>query len=355
MDENKKKILISTYTYLPDIGGVAKNKSTLVDAFLQRGYEVKVVTSTSDRLVINDDRYEIIRCPNIFSLVKLFFWADVIIFSNLSVKLGWPVIFRKLYSAKFGLCHHSSSAFRYKHNGLLKKLIASQIIKQSIHFVNSQYTIKDGGNFFSSLQVEVTYPIANRKEVPAQEKNEFENKKNAIFVGLLSPEKGPAFLIDNFLIIKQSLGIDKLYIAGDGELLDVLKKRASTDVVFLGSLSLDDVYRAMDESEYVFVPSIWNEPFGNVAVEGLTSGAIVISSNNGGLPEACGNIANLFDFDVNGSFEIALINAKKMRTQLLESKIERNIYFELIKRHLEKFQAISITDVILNSFNKSTK
>ncbi|MBB1304758.1 glycosyltransferase family 4 protein [Pseudoalteromonas sp. SR43-5] len=346
---SNKKILISTYTYLPDIGGVAKNKSTLVDAFLQRGYEVIVVTSTRGDLSVIDDRYEIIRCPNIFKLIKLFFWADAVIFSNLSVKLGWPVIFNKLYKAKLGLCHHSSSAFENKKNGFLKRFIGNKIIKESVHFVNSKYTIQDGGDFFKTLRAEVTYPIASRKEIPIEVVSNFKNKKNAIFVGRLSKEKGPEFLVDNIDLIKKKLQIDKLYIVGDGELIDVLKSKASSDVIFLGAVALSTVYNAMDESEYVFVPSIWNEPFGNVAVEGLTSGAIVISSNNGGLPEACGDNAKLFDFKVDGSFENALVCAKKMRDELLESDISREDYFKAIAKHLKQFQASEVTGVMINS------
>jgi glycosyltransferase involved in cell wall biosynthesis len=36
-------------------------------------------------------------------------------------------------------------------------------------------------------------------------------------------------------------------------------------------------------------PSLWEEPFGLVAIEAMTSGAIVIGSNRGAIPEVIGD------------------------------------------------------------------
>lgn len=42
------------------------------------------------------------------------------------------------------------------------------------------------------------------------------------------------------------------------------------------------------------IPSVWEEPFGIVALEGSACGCRVICSDNGGLPEAAGPGAFLF-------------------------------------------------------------
>jgi glycosyltransferase involved in cell wall biosynthesis len=54
-----------------------------------------------------------------------------------------------------------------------------------------------------------------------------------------------------------------------------------------------DVPRLFREVDVVLVPSLWKEPFGRVAVEGLAAGAIVLVSNIGGLPETVGYEAQL--------------------------------------------------------------
>jgi len=348
-----KNIVISTYTYLPDIGGVAKNKLTLINALLDRGYTVKVVTNTSACLDQPDSRYEIIRTPSPFELFKLYRWADIILFSNLSIKLCWPFLFSSFSNAKLGLHHHSSSAFnRVKTKNVIKTWIEDRVINNSVHYVNSEYTIKNGGDFFTGLPVEVTYPISSHSEITQSTKDIFCNKKDAIFVGRIAVEKGPGFLVEHFAEIKSHLGINKLYLAGDGEMLDSLVKIAPEGVIFLGAIPLDDVYKKMEECEYVFVPSIWNEPFGNVAVEGVSAGAIVISSNNGGLPEACGDVGLLFDFSEQDGFNHALIEAKALRVKLLQSEPKREEYFENVNKHLSKFKADNIIDIIQNSLNK---
>ena len=348
-----KNIVISTYTYLPDIGGVAKNKLTLINALLSKGYTVKVVTSTSACLVEPDSRYEIIRIPTPFELFKLYRWADIILFSNLSIKLCWPFLFSSFPKAKLGLHHHSSSAFnRVKTKNVIKTWIEDRVINNSVHYVNSKYTIKNGGEFFTGLPVEVTYPISSHSKIKQSTKDIFCHKKDAIFVGRIAIEKGPGYLVEHFSDIKKHLGINKLYLAGDGEMHKSLVEIAPEGVIFLGAISLDAVYQKMEECEYVFVPSIWNEPFGNVAVEGVSAGAVVISSNNGGLPEACGDVGLLFDFSDNDSFDNTLIEAKALRMKLIESESEREEYFDKVNQHLSQFKADSIVDIIQNSLDK---
>ncbi len=58
-----------------------------------------------------------------------------------------------------------------------------------------------------------------------------------------------------------------------------------------------DVLAAMARSEIVVVPSRWPEPFGLVALEALASGAALICSARGGLPEVAGDAALYADPD----------------------------------------------------------
>lgn len=52
----------------------------------------------------------------------------------------------------------------------------------------------------------------------------------------------------------------------------------------VGWTDIDEEFR--HKADIVLVPSLWEEPFGRVAIEALASGAIVLASNIGGLPEA---------------------------------------------------------------------
>jgi glycosyltransferase involved in cell wall biosynthesis len=79
----------------------------------------------------------------------------------------------------------------------------------------------------------------------------------------------------------------RFVVAGDAGPVDEdrLRKIMADDsrVTYLGRVAKEEFYRRVDT---VVVPSQWDEPFGRVAAEAVGSGAAVLVSNVGGLPEA---------------------------------------------------------------------
>jgi glycosyltransferase involved in cell wall biosynthesis len=102
------------------------------------------------------------------------------------------------------------------------------------------------------------------------------------YMGTLSEPKGLRWLIEQF----QQLPIEAtLQIAGRGQLDDETRFKAlahSPRISFVGYQSPEDFYKEIDVA---IVPSIWNEPFGMVAVEACAWSRPVIASRMGGLPE----------------------------------------------------------------------
>ena len=72
---------------------------------------------------------------------------------------------------------------------------------------------------------------------------------------------------------------------------------ANANVAMLGYRDHPQVLAAMARSSIVVVPSRWPEPFGLVALEALASGAALICSPRGGLPEVAGDAAIYADPD----------------------------------------------------------
>ncbi|RMR60440.1 Glycosyl transferase, group 1 protein [Pseudomonas syringae pv. actinidiae] len=102
------------------------------------------------------------------------------------------------------------------------------------------------------------------------------------YLGTLSTNKGLGWLIDQFqhLPFKATL-----QIAGRGQAADEKHFRAmatSPDISFVGVQRPEDFYRQIDVA---IVPSLWNEPFGMVAVEACAHALPVIASRMGGLTE----------------------------------------------------------------------
>ncbi|KAA2261219.1 glycosyltransferase family 4 protein, partial [Staphylococcus sp. 7716] len=88
--------------------------------------------------------------------------------------------------------------------------------------------------------------------------------------------------------------VSQLTIVGDGSLRQEVDRRIEngelSDVACLGPLSFADTAAEMGRAAYVLVPSLWEEPFGAVALEGVASGAITLLTDRGGLPETTGDL-----------------------------------------------------------------
>ena len=137
-------------------------------------------------------------------------------------------------------------------------------------------------NYFSNA---TKYVIHNTRSIPlppAKKKRERGDVLKIGYLGTLSKIKGIEWLIDQF----QSLDINAtLVIAGKGK-KDYEQKLKSLahhkNITFLGYVKSSDFYPLID---VLVVPSLWEEPLGMVAIEGLANNLPVIANNSGGLKE----------------------------------------------------------------------
>ncbi|RYY07395.1 MAG: glycosyltransferase, partial [Sphingobacteriaceae bacterium] len=65
-------------------------------------------------------------------------------------------------------------------------------------------------------------------------------------------------------------------------------------VLLAGPLSGEDLAICLNRHRFLLVPSLWEEPFGNVVLEAMACGCLPIVSNGGGLPDAVGNAGLIF-------------------------------------------------------------
>ncbi|MCQ3000997.1 glycosyltransferase family 4 protein [Pseudomonas syringae] len=140
--------------------------------------------------------------------------------------------------------------------------------------------------YFKGARGYIVHNASPRPAIPIKVKSLGPPAKNAPlrfgYMGTLSEPKGLRWLIEQF----QQLPIDAtLQIAGRGQLDDEERFKAlalSPKISFVGYQSPEDFYKQIDVA---IVPSIWNEPFGMVAVEACSWSVPVIASRMGGLPE----------------------------------------------------------------------
>jgi len=130
------------------------------------------------------------------------------------------------------------------------------------------------------------YVIHNARDIPAVGGPRMRRPGQPLaigYIGTLSAVKGVEWLITQF----RASGIEgSLRIAGRGRAEDEQYfrglARGDSRILFVGYVNPPDFYRDID---VLVVPSLWEEPLGMVAVEGLANNLPVIASNRGGLRE----------------------------------------------------------------------
>lgn len=80
---------------------------------------------------------------------------------------------------------------------------------------------------------------------------------------------------------------------------DLVRSNGPKNLNYIGWCDVINYFN--NSTDIVVVPSQWDEPFGRVAIEGLSCGNITIVSDKGGLPETVSNIEKLIvaDNDIN--------------------------------------------------------
>jgi glycosyltransferase involved in cell wall biosynthesis len=107
------------------------------------------------------------------------------------------------------------------------------------------------------------------------------------FVGRLSPEKGPLYLLRSFPEVLRSLTETKLLIVGDGILKEKLLKTAADlgcekNVLFTGYR--DDVEEILADVDVLINPSLW-DLLPMIILQAMMMEVPVVASRVGGIPE----------------------------------------------------------------------
>lgn len=144
----------------------------------------------------------------------------------------------------------------------------------------------------NGVDTETFKPIVNFRDIRKQ----FAMSKDDVvigFVGRLVINKGLNYLIEAVSLLKVSYNI-KLLIAGDGSLMEELKKMArdkglEESVIFTGlRRDITDILSSID----IFVLSSIKEGFPNSLLEAMAMGKPVVATAVGGIPEVINHGTN---------------------------------------------------------------
>ena len=124
-----------------------------------------------------------------------------------------------------------------------------------------------------------------------------------VFLGRLVSDKGADQAIKVISILQSERLLNnssvQLTIIGEGpekkNLIKMADKLKLNDIInFTGPMRGEQLVDCLNMHKYIMVPSAWEEPYGNVVLEGMACGCMPIASDGGGLPEAVNNIGCLF-------------------------------------------------------------
>lgn len=271
-------ILFCSVPFRPSVGGIETVSALLAERFQRQGHRVILVTQTP-AAEVDADAYEVVRRPSIRKLWQLIGWADVVFHNNISLRFAWPQL---LLRRPWVVAHHTWIPTRGM-AGRIKRLV----IRRASNIAVSSAVAK-------SLPVPcviVPNPYADDVFVRAA----FERRsRELVFVGRLVSDKGVEVLIAALGQLAQRHRRVGLTVIGDGPELPALQRQAmdlgvGEQVDFCGRRVGSALASLLNEHQVLVVPSIWEKPFGVVALEAMGCGCIPLVSRSGGLPDAIGS------------------------------------------------------------------
>ena len=148
-----------------------------------------------------------------------------------------------------------------------------------------------------------------KKDISLIEKEKLKEKLNIsendfvyIYVGRIMPEKGVKELILAYKKVKEIHDNVKLLIVGGTveinknknkyvKELYKISKEDERSIIFTGKVEHSDLIEYYSIANAQIVPSIWNEAFGLIILEGMSMGIPLIVTKSGGIPEILGKNA----------------------------------------------------------------
>jgi glycosyltransferase involved in cell wall biosynthesis len=273
-------ILFCSVPFRPSIGGLESVSAILAERFHARGHRVVLVTQTPGD-GDDEESYTIVRRPGPRELFGWVRWADVVFHNNVSLRLAWPQL---LLRRPWVIAHHvwTPRSGRGTWVGRLKRwsfrfagnIAVSRAIADSI---GTPATII--GNPYAEDRFKAMPGIARDRDV--------------VFLGRLVSDKGLPVLLEALAVLAARGVRARLTVVGGGPEEAALRAQTQSlglaeRVWFAGPMKGEQLAGTLNAHRALVVPSVWEEPFGVVALEGLACGCVPIVTRSGGLPDAVG-------------------------------------------------------------------
>lgn len=331
------KILLSSHAFSPQIGGIETVSELLAEGMVQAGHEVTLVTHSLGA-GSRPFPFPVHRRPSPTELFGLVRWADLVFHSNISLRTAWPLL---LVRRPWVITHHGELLPTAR--GRCKRRLASRAYNVCVSRAIADRLGQPAVVQPNPYDARVFRPIPN-----------LERHRTLVFVGRLVTVKGVATLLNALTILRTATGLTPdLTLVGDGPERSNLERLATasgleTQVAFVGPRRGEALATLLNQSRILVVPSLSDEPFGVVALEGIACGCAVIGSHGGGLKDAIGPCGLTFP---NGD---ARQLAERLETLLGDPEIPARLH-RAADRHLCKHRPERVTAAYLEILSRARR
>lgn len=284
------RILFLSHNFYPVIGGIEVNSDILAQAFTEVGHEVHLLTWSKDPSS-KSFPYLVIRHPTKRKLFIEHVWADLIFENNPSLRLAWP----NLFFRKPSVIVLNTWISRVNGKIGLQDRIKLWWLKKASKVIAVSDAIRKRC-WPAAIVIANPYRVKQFRIIPGIPKT-----IDFVFLGRLVSDKGADHAVRALhLLLTLSPNLKYLTqkpiltIIGNGperrNLLQLITElKLEKYVILTGPLSGEDLAICLNKHRFLLVPSLWEEPFGNVVLEAMACGCLPIVSDGGGLPNAIGN------------------------------------------------------------------
>ena len=317
-----KSYYIFSALYFPSTYGVERYTYNIAKKLIERGNKVTVITSNvfnlQDYQISEDISIYRLPCFNLlkgrFPVLKLNKKCLTIIKELKKNKADFVIVNTRFYPhSLFGvrfakkmksrciLIEHGTS-----HVSINNKLM-DNIGKVYEHFITflikrnckefygvseacnnwlEHFNIKAKATIYNSIDIENINNIINdSKSNIRKDYNLTENDIIITFTGRLVKEKGILNLINAVAEINKKYSNVYLFIAGEGNLIDEIKKVKTKNIFVLGKISFEKVIELLAQTDIFCLPTEYGEGFPTSVLEAAACKSFIITTDKGGSKE----------------------------------------------------------------------
>lgn len=359
MKNKKKKILIFTSFFLPHLGGVERYNDKLAHELKKNGYDVIIVTSNHNNLPSYEEvDFKIYRLP----IGKLFKERYPLIKKNKEFReimdkikdekpdyalINSRFYFLSLIAAKFTnqnkiktyIIDHGSSHMSVGNKvldfmgGIYEHIITKEVKKYVKNYCGVSGRVNEWLKHFDIEAKNIFYNSIDYNSYEEYKDNiyssELKDKIVITYAGRIIKEKGVELLLQAYKNINEKYKDTMLVIAGDGPILDELKKNyKSKQIMFTGKVDYDSIMSIYNQSSIFVHPSQYPEGLPTVILEAGIMKTAVIATDRGGTVEVIndekyGIIVEENAEDIQNQLEILLNNPKRLKE--LQNNIQERV------------------------------